>query len=117
VLRAYARAAKPETADDGCDRLRLYSRICHSPTPGGYVRGRAGAISNEGGRSARASGCARLDEVGRLTRPRFDANLRVIRCWVVKKMIDIPFPRMKFISVNRRLQCRKILYSHCSGLN
>jgi hypothetical protein len=35
----------------------------------------------EGGRSARASGCARLDEVGRLTRPRFDANLGVIRCW------------------------------------
>jgi hypothetical protein len=26
VLRKYPRAAKPETADDGCDRLRLYSR-------------------------------------------------------------------------------------------
>ena len=26
VLRAYARATKLETADDGCDRLRLYSR-------------------------------------------------------------------------------------------
>jgi hypothetical protein len=26
VLRKYARATKPETVDDGCDRLRLYSR-------------------------------------------------------------------------------------------
>jgi hypothetical protein len=26
ALRKYARATKPETADDGCDRLRLYSR-------------------------------------------------------------------------------------------
>ena len=26
VLRRYARATKPETPDDGCDRLRLYSR-------------------------------------------------------------------------------------------
>ena len=25
-LRKYARATKPETTDDGCDRLRLYSR-------------------------------------------------------------------------------------------
>ena len=26
LLRKYARATKPDTADDGCDRLRLYSR-------------------------------------------------------------------------------------------